>query len=215
VECRRCKLIRWGKHRNGTPRWKCCVCGRTRSREKSRLAYGLIKKYLIDGDTCHQLAGTYRVHPDTVRRKISRAFNQAPPILSPIIPEPCWLITDATHFKHWGCLFVTKATGVKHPLAVSFHYKECFESAIEHLKPLGKLAVTGYTTDGKKGLVLAHKMLFPEARGQRCLVHIQMRVGTLLTTSPKLLAGRELAELVKRLPTVKTTVGAQPLVGSI
>ena len=90
-------------------------------------------------------------------------------------------------------------------MAVSFHRRECFETTVEHLRPLEKLAVTGYTTDGKKGLVLAYKTLFPEAMGQRCLVHIQMRVGTLLTANPKLLAGQELSELVKQLFTVKTT----------
>lgn len=202
--------MRWGKLRNGTPRWRCRVCGKTRSREKARLAFGLLRKYLIDGDTCSQLAQAYRVHPDTIRRKVARAFNQLPPMPSSLgIPQPCWLITDATYFKRWGCLLVTKATGVTQPLAVSFHTKESFETTLDHLRPLEGLAVNGYTTDGKRGLVLAHQAIFPTAKHQRCLVHIRMKVQTLLTSHPKLSGGQDLLQLVVGLTQAKNTDLAQ------
>jgi hypothetical protein len=121
MACKRCKLIRWGYLKSGTPRWRCKVCGKTRKRERKRLKYNLVRKYLIDGDTCSQLARDLNVHPDTVRRRISLVLDKTPPLTNILnIPNPCWLITDATHFKRWGCLFVTKATGVKFPIAVSF-----------------------------------------------------------------------------------------------
>src|SRR3989344_2168133 len=210
MACKLCNLVRWGKHRNGTPRWRCKVCGRTRSREKPRPAYGLLKQYLLDGDTCEQLAAGKRVHPDTIRRQLHSIFDSPPSFPNRLdIPQPCWLITDATHFKRWGCLLVTRATGVKHSLAVSFCNKECFETAVSHLKPLEKLAVSGYTTDGKKGLVMAHRSLFPDAGHQRCLVHIRMKVQTLLTHRPKLLAGRLLLKLSAYLTRVEDTFVAQ------
>ncbi len=203
--------MRWGKHRNGTPRWRCTICGRTRSRERARRpAYGLLKRYLVDGDTCQQLAENHQVHSDTVRRHLARIFDRAPDLPCFLdIPQPCWLITDATHFKRWGCLLVTKATGVKQPLAVSFHDSECLQTTLKHLEPLKNLSVSGYTTDGKKGLVLAHQQLFPDAGHQRCLVHIRMKVQTLLTSHPRVPGGRELRQLSARLTQIKSTDAAQ------
>ncbi len=211
MACSRCRLVRWGKHRNGTPRWRCIVCGKTRSREIIRRpAHGLLKRYLVDGDTCQQLAERYRVHLDTVRRHLARIFDRAPELQSLLdIPQPCWLITDATHFKRWGCLLVTKATGIKQPLAVSFHDRECFETTVRHLEPLRSLSVAGYTTDGKKGLVMAHQQLFPDAGHQRCLVHIRMKVQTLLTCHPRVPGGKGLLRLSAKLTQVKTTDQAQ------
>lgn len=202
--------MRWGKHRNGTPRWRCTVCGRTRSREKPRPAHSLLRRYLVDGDTCQQLAGNYRVHPETIRRRLIRMFDKPPCLPDPLdIPQPCWLITDATHFKRWGCLLITKVPGIKQPLAVSFHDKECFETAVKHLEPLKSLSVSGYTTDGKKGLVMAHRLLFPDAGHQRCLVHIRMKVQTLLTGNPKLPGGKDLLKLSARLTGIADTDEAQ------
>ena len=210
MACGRCKLTRWGRHRNGTPRWRCKVCGVTRTREKPRPAREMLWRYLVDGDTCQQLAKTYRVNPETVRRRLARILETKPPLENcPDIPQPCWLITDATHFKRWGCLLVTKATGVKQPLAVSFHQKECFETAMRHLEPLRSLSVSGYTTDGKKGLVMAHQQLFSDAGHQRCLVHIRMKVQTLLTTNPKLAGGKDLLNLSARLTPIRDTDAAQ------
>jgi ribosomal protein L17 len=50
---------------------------------------------------------------------------------------------------------------MKQPLAVSFHQKESLETVLAHLKSLSSLVVNGYTTDGKRGLVMAHRQVFP------------------------------------------------------
>lgn len=208
--CKRCLLIRWGKHRNGTPRWRCRVCKVTRTRERTRLAKDMLKRYLVDQETCSQLARVYQVSSETIRRKLAQILKIKPPLMGSLdIPQPCWLMTDATHFKRWGCLFVTKALGVSSPLAISFCDKECFETATKHLDPLKDLSVSGYTTDGKKGLVMAHQQLFPRAGHQRCLVHIQMKVQTLLTSKPKLTGGKELLLLTVKLTQAKSTDLAQ------
>lgn len=155
-----------------------------------------------------QLAEKYRVHPLTIRNRLHRALQKTPPTFPQTTDQPCWLVTDATHFKRWGCLLVTKATGTKHPLAVSFHRREDQVSAANHLQPLSHLGVTGFTTDGRRGLVLAYKQIFPNAAQQRCLVHVHFRVQTLLTSHPKLPLGQDLLELVKLLHEVKDGVAA-------
>lgn len=209
MACSKCVWIRWGHHASGRQRWRCRVCGKAKIRQHKSRPHGLIKRFLIDGDTMSQLADHYRVHPLTIRSRLYRVLDQTPPVSPQIIKEPCWLITDATHFKRWGCLLITKTPGCKQPLAVSFHEKECFETAVKHLEPLRSLSVTGYTTDGKKGLVMAHRLLFPDAGHQRCLVHIRMKVQTLLTCHPRVPGGRDLLQLSARLTQVKSTDQAQ------
>lgn len=166
-----------------------------------------MRRFLIDGDTCKQLAELYCVHHNTIRNRLFRVLEKTPPLLSLATAEdkPHWLVTDATHFKRWGCLFVTKTTDQPLPIAVSFHDRECFQTALSHLMPLASLAVSGYTIDGKKGLVMAYQQLFPDASFQRCLVHIRMRVQTLLTSRPKLPAGQELLGIAQQLTKIKTT----------
>ena len=178
-------------------------------RQKDSMKHGLLKRYLLDGDTLGQLAERYHVHPLTIRNWLHSIFNKIPPPQANLDPTmSCWLITDATHFKHWGCLLVTKATTTKHPLAISFHCREDYLSVVDHLEPISDLLVHGYTTDGKKGLVAAYKQVFPLAIQQRCLVHVRMRVQTLLTSQPKLLVSQELLELTKKLCFIKDAIKA-------
>lgn len=209
-KCRQ-RLIKWGRTRAGTVRWRCTGCGLTRTRQKHGFRRHLLLQYLIEGKTAEQLSEDFGVHPNTIRNRLERYFKSPPENYAQKLSlpaTPCWLITDATHFKRWGCLFVTKATGLKQPLAVSFQERESFESTIKHLDSLKGLAVVGYTTDGKKGLVLAHRYLFPNAKHQRCLVHIRMKVQTLLTHDPRLTEGKELLSLSSKLTQVTTSAQA-------
>lgn len=203
------KLIKWGKTAAGSVRWRCPVCRNTKIRQKHGFRHRLLNRYLIDGDTASQLAEKYRVHPATIRQRVLSTLDRPlPPSVVLPTDKIYWLATDATHFKRWGCLLVTTATTVNHPLAVSFHDKEDCASVLDHLKPLANLTVVGYTTDGKKGLVAAYKQVFPDAKQQRCLVHIMMKVRTLLTSRPKLPIGRELLALMTMLCPIQDAVSA-------
>jgi len=209
-KCRR-KLVRNGFTLAGTQRWKCSVCEHTRTRQKHAKPNTLLLiKYLVEGQTVSWLSHHYHLHPNTIRAKILKELSVPPPTsLIPLPKGKVWIATDATHFKSWGCLYITKATGVSCPIAVSFCRRECLETALNHLKPLSGLSVDGYTTDGRKGLVMAHKQVFPDGAHQRCLVHIQMRVATLLTQHPKLKAGRDLLYISSQLNQVKDYYSAE------
>ena len=208
MECKRCKYIRWGRHASGRQRWSCVMCLKTKVRQRNSFKHGLLKRFLIDGDTMTQLSEKYGNHPLTIRNWLHKQLSQSPPLVNIPPDNPCWLVTDATHFKMWGCLLVTKSTKQKHPLAVSFHKKENLESVRDHLNPISNLVVNGYTTDGKRGLVAAYKQVFPNSKSQRCLVHILMRVQTLLTHKPKLALGKDLLDLASMLPTIDNAIDA-------
>ncbi|TNC93777.1 MAG: hypothetical protein FD118_4262 [Rhodocyclaceae bacterium] len=70
---------------------------------------------------------------------------------------------------------------------------------------LGKLpAPDAAVIDGQKGLLAAIQCLWPLAKIQRCLVHIERLARIKLTRQPKTSAGKELLVLVKRLLSVRT-----------
>src|SRR3989344_2321916 len=56
---------------------------------------------------------------------------------------------------------------------------------------------------------MAHRLLFPDAGHQRCLVHIRMKVQTLLTCHPRVPGGKDLLGLSAKLTQVKYTDQAQ------
>lgn len=203
-KCRR-KLVKNGFTQAGTQRWKCLVCSKTKIRQKKiKFNPSLLIKYLLEGQTISWLSHYYRLHTNTVRLRIDRQLSIKPPEVNFGLPKgKLWIATDATHLKSWGCLYITKANGIKFPIAISFCRRECLETALNHLKPLSGLEVAGYTTDGRKGLVMAHKQIFPDSVHQRCLVHIQMRVQTLLTRHPKLQAGKDLLKITAMLNQIK------------
>ena len=58
--------------------------------------------------------------------------------------------------------------------------------------------------DGQKGLLAAIQCLWPEAKIQRCMVHIERLARIKLTRQPKTNAGKELLMLVQRLFAVRT-----------
>lgn len=59
--------------------------------------------------------------------------------------------------------------------------------------------------DGQKGLQAAIQCLWPLAKIQRCIVHIERLARIKLTRQPKANAGKELLALVKRLFSVRTS----------
>lgn len=59
--------------------------------------------------------------------------------------------------------------------------------------------------DGQKGLQAAIQCLWPLAKIQRCIVHIERLARIKLTRQPKTNAGKELLALVKRLFNVRTS----------
>ena len=60
------------------------------------------------------------------------------------------------------------------------------------------------TTDGERSILRAMRLVWPGARLQRCLYHIQREGKRWLRTYPKTEAGKELRILLSKLTTVKT-----------
>ena len=83
-----------------------------------------------------------------------------------------------------------------------FAVRESFASGLAFLKNLP--APDAMIVDGQKGLLAAILCLWPQAKIQRCLVHIERLARIKLTRQPKTHAGKELLTLVQRLLGVRT-----------
>jgi transposase-like protein len=84
----------------------------------------------------------------------------------------------------------------------TFGERESFDSWLNTLQGVREPQTVVF--DGHRGIIAAVKLLWPEARIQRCLVHVARLIRTRITTRPKTEAGRELYQLTLSLFKVRT-----------
>lgn len=114
--------------------------------------------------------------------------------------DHCHLIIDGTYHSDF-CLLNYFDNDLKHlqfyEIVRDENYRD-FEMSLSLLKKAG-LKVDSVTSDGERGLIMAVREVFPEARHQRCLIHVQRMSLLYLTRHPKSVAGQELRRVVLKL----------------
>lgn len=117
-----------------------------------------------------------------------------------------YMIFDATYFHKDGCLLnVMDATNQK-IIAHLYVRKESFAEAYPwfvNLKRQG-LSPRFIITDGERSILRAMRLVWPQAKFQRCLYHLQHEGMRWLRTYPKTEAGRALRDILSRLSWIKT-----------
>lgn len=93
---------------------------------------------------------------------------------------------DGIYLRRGWCLLIAIANGKVISWQWCDHEKAAAWTALLQHLPEPKVIVS----DGGSGLMKALKNLWPEAKIQRCLVHIQRNVRTHLTLNPRLAAGK-------------------------
>ena len=92
-------------------------------------------------------------------------------------------------------------------IAHIYAHKESFRDAYSwfiDLKHQG-LNPLYITTDGERSIMRAMKLVWPEAKLQRCLYHLQHEGMRWLRTYPKTESGKELRAILSKLSWIKTT----------
>lgn len=91
-------------------------------------------------------------------------------------------------------------------LAHQFVSKESFKEAYPWFMSLKQRGLNPrfITTDGEQSVLRALRLVWPQAKLQRCLYHIQHEGMRWLRSSPKTEAGKELRTLLSRLSQIKT-----------
>ena len=116
------------------------------------------------------------------------------------------MVYDATYFHKDGCLLNLMNAQDQKIIAHIYVKKESFKDAYVWFLDLKHQGLNpGFiTTDGERSIMRAMKLVWPGARLQRCLYHIQREGMRWLRTYPKTEAGKELRALLSKLTMIKT-----------
>lgn len=137
-------------------------------------------------------------------RTLKRYFNDylsKPPILSVYPSEKVNLLIDGTYFSNGICLVLYRDATIKFTQLYRFSDAENYSEIKEDLENLLKLGVQieSVTSDGHKSILKAVREVLPDAKLQRCLVHIQRDCRIWLTNRPKSLAGYDLKQISSKM----------------
>lgn len=117
------------------------------------------------------------------------------------------MVYDATYFhKDGGLLNLMNAVNQK-IIAHLYVQKESFKEAYPWFRYLKQQGLNPHfiTTDGERSIIQAMRWVWPQARLQRCLYHLQREGMRWLRTHPKTEAGQELRCLLSQLSRIKTS----------
>lgn len=198
------KLVKNGRNTAGNQRWRCPNCGASSVRkrpDRSRL-FTLLRflDWLLGKHTQTELSsGTGR----TFRHHTQWCWNLRPRIpVTGVVYDV--LQIDGFHLRAGWCILVATHQGR------TITYQWCSR---ESQAAWGALFTripepTVVVCDGGPGMHAALKTHWPNARIQRCLVHLQRNVRTHITTRSKTEAGKALWGLALRLTRVRTQADA-------
>lgn len=119
-----------------------------------------------------------------------------------------YMIYDATYFHKDGCLLNLMDASDQKIIAHLYVKKESFLEAYPWFSSLKRQGLNPeyITTDGERSTIRALKVVWAEAKLQRCLYHIQHEGMRWLRTYPKTEAGKQLRVLLSQLTWIKTTL---------
>jgi hypothetical protein len=189
----------------GTQRWYCRFCSRSEIRQRPDTTTHhhrtLFTQWLTGNRSLTEVARDHRVHRRTLIRWFAPLW-QCPPA-PPILHSSAFVIYVLDGVYLSGREHVALICRTLLPqLSWQFALRESISSWSAFLRTLSAPEVV--VVDGQKGLLAAVQGRWPEAKIQRCLVHIERLVRIKLTRHPKTVAGRELLILVQGLFTVRT-----------
>ncbi|MFC1947285.1 transposase, partial [Chloroflexota bacterium] len=117
-----------------------------------------------------------------------------------------YMVFDATYFHKDGCMLNLMDAMNQKIIGTTYVNKESFRDAYPWFVSLKKRgsAPKYITTDGHRAILRAIRMVWPQARLQRCLYHIQHEGMRWLRTYPKTEAGKDLRGILSRLSRIKT-----------
>lgn len=122
-------------------------------------------------------------------------------------PSVQYLVYDATYFHKDGCVLNLMNAQDQKIIAHLYVKKESFKETypwFDSLKQKG-LVPKFITSDGERSVLRAMRLVWPQAKLQRCLYHLRHEGSRWLRSHPKTEAGKELRALLGQLSRVKTS----------
>jgi transposase-like protein len=120
--------------------------------------------------------------------------------------EVRYVIYDATYFHKDGCLLNLMDATSQKIISHIYAQKESFKDAYPWFMGLKRQGLNPLfiTTDGEQSIMRAMKLVWPGARLQRCLYHLQHEGMRWLRSHPKTEAGKNLRAILSGLSRIKT-----------
>ena len=202
-------MQRFGQSPNGKQRFRCAVCSKTFIRKnrknKRHQERHWFKLWVREHYSIRQLSDLSGHSPAKLKRIKNYWLEQSPPECEDCRPFT-HLVLDGTYFHKDGCLVTLMHAADQTILSNLYVPKEGFATSFPWLKGLKErgLAPLAITTDGERSALRAIGALWPRARIQRCLYHIQHEGCRWLRTYPGTQAGRELRWLLLSLTSIRS-----------
>jgi ribosomal protein L37AE/L43A len=195
------KMVKNGRTKAGTQRWRCMSCGASGVRKIGRSAKQLeaFLRWLLSKDAVADL----KTSRATFWRKTAWVWGIWP--IAPFTGEVHDVVfLDGIWLRRKAVVLVAVAGG--HVVGWHLAQTECAAAwaALMLRIPAPKMAVS----DGSPGLARAAKLVWPGTRIQRCTFHAANQVKRCTTLKPKLEAGIELLGIANRLKEAKDAESA-------
>lgn len=198
-------MQKWGKHRNGKPRYRCEDCGTNGTRIRADLTEKyrkeLYEKWLLSKFTLSDYAVKYGV----TRRTLDRWF--VPFRNHEIVPTPHSTQSDIFiidgYYVEYGATVLIAQNPRNEIIGWHFTYRENTSTWFEFLNQI-TVFPRAIVCDGQKGMLKAIQIRYPGVILQRCQFHVIHHINLLLTKHPETEAARELKTLVNQITKVKT-----------
>jgi len=195
--------IKWGKQA-GKQRYKCNNCGifftATNKGVSEQNRFVWFRKWVIERRTFSKLSIESNYSTRTLKRYFHHYLELAP-LLSVFPSEKVNLLIDGTYFSDDLCLVLYRDNTIKFTQLYRLTDGEWFEEFSEDLDNLIKLGVQieSITCDGDKSLLKAIRLICPDVKAQRCIIHIQRMCNIWLSNDPQSEAGKHLKHIVSRM----------------
>jgi len=194
------KLVKNGRHRSGTQRWRCPSCGASSVRRRpdvtAREQLRRFVSWLVGKNTQGEVDGT--LSGRSFRRHSAWCWDLVPR-LGPAETIHHAVLVDGIWIGTWCLLIALSDTG--RVLGWQWCARETTAAWKALLEQIPAPAVL--VSDGGSGLPSALHQCWPETQHQRCLFHLQLNTTRHLTRNPRTNAGRALRRLVMDLSGVR------------
>ena len=174
--------------------YKCQDCG-YQFRGRVEVSEDILwNAYLQEKQTISELSGRFGMSVSTIKRRLQGIRCEW---VQPSLSGEGFVHLDVTYWgRSFGVLLALDSqTGI--PLYMAFVRSETVKDYVDAVSSMEErdYSIRGLIIDGKQSLFRT----FSEYRVQMCQFHMQQIVRRYLTLSPRMLASRELKELVGRL----------------
>jgi hypothetical protein len=202
-------MQRRGKTAAGSQRWYCPPCGisstrkRKDNRERTRLS--LFVRWLTKTSSLTTVADRHGITTRTIQRRNEPFWLR---FQEPLPPDPVHtLVLDATSVAPKMCvLLIAGDADTSAPVSWSRTERESYGSWLPFLSSMCQQGVhPAYVVcDGQRGLLKAVRAVWPDAKVQRCAIHVVRQSFGWLTRNPKTVAGQELRILTRKIMAIRT-----------